>query len=438
MPDIARFRFLWQRLRQQLWWRPATWSVAAVLVAMGSALADAWVPADWVPPLQEGLVSDLLRIMATTMLAVSTFSLSVLASAYASAASAATPRATRLVVADPQSQKSVAVFLASFIFSIVGVIALGTGRYGPAGRMVLFVCAVGVLAWVVVAFMRYIDVLSRIGRVSHTIATVESATSKALQQAARRPLGGARQVQAAPVGWRPVTAPRTGHVQFVDIEALQKLAARLHGHVHVRARVGDLVHPRLPLALLQAQAQVLAPAGSQPAEPDGDGEEAALAALREAFVIGPERSIEQDPAYGFIVLAEIAERALSPGVNDPGTAIAVMNSQTRLMIAALDERVDPKAPRYDRVSSLPGQPEALVAIAFEPLARCAAGQTEVMLQWLRHLHALCSNAPPGVVLAAQVLVQRALARHARGGADAEDLAHWQAEAHGLGLLPVLA
>ena len=74
MPDIDRLRFLWHRVRQQLWWRPAVWSVAAVLVALGSALADAWVPADWLPPLQEGLVSDLLRIMATSMLAVSTFS----------------------------------------------------------------------------------------------------------------------------------------------------------------------------------------------------------------------------------------------------------------------------------------------------------------------------------------------------------------------------
>ena len=45
------------------------------------------------PPLPEGVVSDLLRIMATSMLAVSTFSLSVLASAYASAASAASRKA---------------------------------------------------------------------------------------------------------------------------------------------------------------------------------------------------------------------------------------------------------------------------------------------------------------------------------------------------------
>jgi uncharacterized membrane protein len=417
---MDRLRFLWQRLRQQLWWRPAVWSAAAVLAALASALADAWVPTDWLPSLQDDLVSDLLRIMATSMLAVSTFALSVLASAYASAASAGTPRATRLVVADPQSQKAVAVFLASFIFSIVGVVALGTGRYGPAGRMALFVCAVVVLAWVVVAFMRYIDVLSRIGRVSHTIATVERATLMALQQAMRRPLAGAVVAASAGTGARPVLAQGTGHVQFVDIEALQQLAQRLDARIHVTAHIGDLVHPSAPLAwLLASEASV---------------DEAGLADLRHAFVIGPERSIEKDPAYGLIVLAEIAERALSPAVNDPGTAIAVIGSQVRLMIAGLAEAPDRAAPRFDRVSTAAAQPEALVALALEPIARCAAGQPAVMMQLLRHLDALCKNAPPSFGVAARALVQRVLARAERGGADREDLARWHEEARSLGLL----
>ena len=420
MPDIDRLRFLWQRLRQQLWWRPAVWSLAAVLAALASAVADAWVPADWLPPLQDDLVSDLLRIMATSMLAVSTFSLSVLASAYASAASAGTPRATRLVVADPQSQKSVAVFLASFIFSIVGVVAMGTGRYGPAGRMTLFVFAVGVLAWVVVAFMRYIDVLSRIGRVSHTIATVERATQAALQQAMRRPLAGAVMAMSAGAGARPVLAQGTGHVQFIDVEALQQLAQRLDANLHLAAQVGDLVHPSAPLAWLRA--------------PDAAVDEVSLADLRQAFVIGPERSIEQDPAYGLIVLAEIAERALSPAVNDPGTAIAVIGSQVRLMIAGLAQAPDPDAPRFDRVSAPAARPEALVPLAFEPIARCATHQTEVMVQLLHHLDALSRNAPPSFGVAARALVRRVLARAERGGADCEDLARWHDLARSQGLL----
>jgi uncharacterized membrane protein len=180
------------------------------------------------------------------------------------------------------------------------------------------------------------------------------------------------------------------------------------------------VHPDAPLAWLLA--------------PEAAADEASLADLREAFVIGPERSIEQDPAYGLIVLAEIAERALSPAVNAPGTAIAVIGSQARLMIAGLAVAPDPDAPRFDRVSTPAGRPEALVALAFEPIARCATGQTEVMVQLLRHLDALCRNAPPSFSVAARALVQRVLARAEREGADREDLARWHDEARSLGLL----
>src|SRR5690606_22110039 len=179
MPDFDRLQLLWNRLHQTLWWRPAIWSAGAVAVAFVSALADQWIPLDWLPNVRNEVVEDLLNLMASSMLVVSTFALSVLASAYASAASAGTPRARRLVVAEPQSQKSVAVFLAAFISSIVGVVALGVSNYGPAGYMVLFASSLAVLAWVVVSFMLYIDVLSRIGQVAHTIAIVEGAAWKA-------------------------------------------------------------------------------------------------------------------------------------------------------------------------------------------------------------------------------------------------------------------
>lgn len=430
MPDLDRFRLLWGRLRQTLWWRPAVWSAAAVLAAFGAALADVWVPADWQPPLKIEIVDDLLRIMASTMLAVSTFALSVLASAYASAANAGTPRATRLVVADPRSQQSVAVFLAAFIFSIVGFIALGTGRYGPAGRMALFVCALAVLAWVVVSFMKYIDVLSRIGQMSHTIETVERAARKTLRQYARQSRSGARAAAAPPVGAKPVRGTRTGHVQFVDVDALQALAEACDGQVHVSATPGDLVHPMAPLAWLQVAARA---DGGQGGGPEVEADADLAAAVREAFVIGDERTVEQDAAYGLIVLGEIAQRALSPAVNDPGTAIAVLGSQTRLLIETLSTMGGADSVDCDRVSAAGAVPEALVAIAYEPIGRCSTAQHEVMLQLLRHLDALVRNAPPTVTVAATELVTRVLERAARAGADTADLALWHREAQALGL-----
>lgn len=424
MPDLNRIRLLWGRVRQTLWWRPVVWSAAAVGAAFASALADLWVPSDWLPPFQTEVVDDLLRIMASSMLAVSTFSLSVLVGAYASAANAGTPSATRLVVAEPRSQKAVAVFLAAFIFSIVGFIALGTGRYGAPGRMALFMCTLGVLAWVVVSFMSYIDVLTRIGRVSHTIETVERATGETLERYARAPLSGASAAAEPPAGATPVQSTLTGHVQFVDVDALQALAEECDGQVHVSASAGDLVHPMSPLAWLLTTA-------------DGDAvrRDDLAAGVRKAFVIGSERTVEQDAAYGLIMLAEIAQRALSPAVNDPGTAIAVLGSQTRLLVQTFSTPEDADAKVRDRVTAVPASPEALVAIAYDPIARCSAEQFDVMLQLLRHLDALVHNAPPAVVTAAQELVQRTLARAVRAGADAADLARWQQEARVLGLAP---
>lgn len=116
---------------------------------------------------------------------------------------------------------------------------------------------------------------------------------------------------------------------IVDVEASRNPAVRLHGLIQLSARVGDLEPPRLPLALSRTPGQASTPAGCQPAGLDGD--EVALVAWREACVSGPQHSIEQHPACGFIVLSEKGDGALSPGVNGPGTDTVVMGRQTRLM-----------------------------------------------------------------------------------------------------------
>lgn len=415
----GRVKLLWRRLRQQLWWRPAWWSAVAVAATAVSASADAWLPARWLPPLQDGVVDDLLHIMASSMLAVSTFALSVLVGAYASAANAGTPRATRLVVADPRSQRAVAAFLAAFIFAVVGLIALGTGHFGRPARLMLFACALAVLAWVIWSFMLYIDVISRIGRVSHTIEAVEQAARQALLRQARRPLDGARPADGPPAGARPLHAGSTGHVQFVDVPALQKACVEHDLQVHVAAVAGDLVHPAAPLLWMR---------------PDpGPGE--ARSALEAAFVIGPERTVEQDAGFGLIVLGEIAQRALSPAVNDPGTAIAVLGSLTRLLIEAVAAAgEDPDAESTpDRVSAPPTALANLVPVAYGPVARAALGQPDVMVQLMTHLGALAANAGPDLAEAARRLASETVARAERQAADPVDLQTVRQRMQALGL-----
>jgi len=331
MPQLSRPTFHWRLLHQQLWFRPAVWSGIAVLVMALSYSADGWLPVRWVPKLRPDVVVDLLRVLASSMLAVSTFALSMLVAAFASAATAGTPRATKLVVADPRAQNCIAVFLASFIFSIVGVIALGIGDWGSSARFVLFAFSLGMLCWVIYAFMQYMQVLSRIGRVGHTIETIERAVGEALQNHVRAPLGGGRAAEAPPVGSTAVLAARVGFVQLVDMDELQR-ACEAHGlTLHVAVRTGDLVHPIAPLVYVHPGV-----------EPDSE----ARRALRKAFVVGNVRTFDQDARYGLIVLAEIAQRALSPAVNDPGTAGAVIACMTRLLVRPMQ-----RSPRRKRRST---------------------------------------------------------------------------------------
>jgi len=406
----SHLALFWHRLRRRLWFRPALWSLLAVGACMLSASADRWLPVDKLPDLADGVVDDLLHIMASSMLAVSTFSLSVLVNAFASAATAGTPRAARLVVADPHAQRAVATFLAAFIFSVVGIIALGTRLYGSSARFVLFLFALAMLVWIVYAFMEWIETLSKIGRVSHTIATVETATQEAMRTRVHDPLLGATETDTtAPTGSHPVLARETAYVQAVDVARLQVLAERVQGRLHVAAASGDFVTPVTPLVWLHPGAQ-----------PDDDFD----TDVCNAFVFGPERTIEQDASYGLIVLAEIAQRALSPAVNDPGTAIAVLGSQTRLLIDALQRApmTDDERQRHDRVYALPANPSALVGVSYDPIARAGGNMLEVQQQLQRHL-GLLSRACGGDIAEASIRqARRCLERAERAGLDDTDMA----------------
>lgn len=60
-------------------------------------------------------VDNILNILASSMLAVTTFSLSIMVTAYGSATTNVTPRATRLVVEDVTTQNVLATFIGSFL-----------------------------------------------------------------------------------------------------------------------------------------------------------------------------------------------------------------------------------------------------------------------------------------------------------------------------------
>jgi uncharacterized membrane protein len=109
-------------------------------------------------------------------------------------------------------------------------------------------------------------------------------------------------------------------------------------------------------------------------------------------VIGGSRVFDQDPRFGLLVLSEIASRALSPAVNDPGTAIGVTGTLVRLFVMwnECGKAGDVSTVQFDRVAV----PELSVADmfddAFTGIARDGAGNVEVVVRLLKALESLAA------------------------------------------------
>ena len=141
-----------QRLREllrRMWVRVTLFSLSGVALAALAWWVGPYLP--YVPEIElaSGSVDALLNIVASSMLTVTTFSMSIIVGAYGSATTSATPRSNTLLAADPAAQNAVSIFIGSFLFSIVGIIVLRTGAYGPGGRAVLFLVTIAVVAVIV-------------------------------------------------------------------------------------------------------------------------------------------------------------------------------------------------------------------------------------------------------------------------------------------------
>jgi uncharacterized membrane protein len=118
------------------------------------------------------------------------------------------------------------------------------------------------------------------------------------------------------------------------------------------------------------------------------GEEEDL--VRRAYSIGDSRTFDQDPRYGMVVLSEIASRALSPAVNDPGTAIDVIGTAVRLLAPWVTPRTDETELLYPRIYVPSITTDELFHDIFAPIAREGAGISEVGIRLQKALTALAA------------------------------------------------
>ena len=111
-----------------------------------------------------------------------------------------------------------------------------------------------------------------------------------------------------------------GVVLAFDIERLFALAIRNQCAIEVAPQVGDYVHAHGVLYRIYEASRPL------------DARD-----LRGAIALGRERTLEQDPAFAFRIIVDIAEKALSPAINDPTTGVLAID-QLQCLLQEIGER----------------------------------------------------------------------------------------------------
>lgn len=409
----TRFMFELRRVWRKLWVRTSAFALAGVAVVVLTPLVSPLLP-DWLAEIEAAeSIESILSILASSMLAVTTFSVSIMLTAYNAASVSGTPRAVSLLKEDVTSQMVLATFLGAFLFSLFALIGIRSGVFDAAGRVVLFFATMWVTLAVVIALVRWITHLTNFGRLIDTVSRVETAAAEAMKARVAAPYLGGVPPQGPVQGWVPIYPEKSGYLCHVDMPALQKLGSEIKGApigpvIRLDLVPGSFVHRKRLLAWL-------APELAQGPESDDRLERA-----RQAFTIGTARTYEQDPRFGLSVLSEIAERALSPAVNDPGTALDVLGRQFKIL-DLWSQRGAAAEAEYPLVS-VPGlEMQDLLEDAFAGVARDGAGVISVQLRLQKLLAALAQTDPAQFGDAALRLSDRALAEARKTELYAEDL-----------------
>lgn len=218
------------------------------------------------------------------------------------------PRALRTFLRDRNSHITLGTFAATFAFALASLRAVSAQQVpGTAVSLAVFLAFVNLGV-----FVQYISHMARKIRVSSIVSAVAEETDKAIAAflSRREDAGADREGEPAPakrgVAARSHAAQR-GYVVAVDRNELLAQAVELDVTIDLLVATGDFVPAGAPL---------LEVVGASPPEVD---------AFAAAVTLEGERSLDQDPRYGFRQLVDIAERAVSPSLNDPTTASTVID-----------------------------------------------------------------------------------------------------------------
>lgn len=348
----SSLRALWLDVNASYWFIPTLLTIGAFLLSLLTVYLDRNGGSEWLtqlgwfePSRPDGARAQ-LTVIASAMIAIAStvFAITIAAVAYASGNYG--PRLLTNFMNDRGNQVSLGVFIATFVYNLMilrvvrdvnGVTnSAEAAIFVPQISVVVSTATVIVAVGVLVFFLHHIpasirinSVLSGIGR--HLVHDIEKRFP---------PESGADDPPPQAPG-EPITATSVGYIEIIDFGELDEIAKAEGLVLALKVRTGDFIHPHLPVVEASG----------------GPLSEKLRHRILSCFSLGSSRTPTQNLEFLIDELVEIALRALSPGINDPFTAVTSLHWMGAAMAKFADRTLNegPEQQNYDpaRVQPIP-------------------------------------------------------------------------------------
>lgn len=343
---------LWDSLHSSYWFVPT------LMAAIAIALAFAMLNLDRVGTsgLSENLgwiytggadgARTLLSTVAGSMITVAGTAFSIVLVALSLASSQFGPRLLRNFMQDTGNQVVLGTFIATFIYCLLILRTIRGEDYNAfvphisvTVGVVLAIASIGVLIY----FIHHASISIQLW---HVIGEVGSDLDRTIDHLFPEKIGHGmrghkqRWVEEIPTNFdqdaSPILATSSGYIQAIDDERLMKIAKSHDLLLRVKNRPGKFVVEGCELVMVWPGERVNRKLTKQ---------------IDDAFILGKQRTEQQDVEFCVNQLVEVALRAISPGINDPFTAIRCID-QLSAALCRLAEKDFPSPYRYDEDNNL--------------------------------------------------------------------------------------
>lgn len=385
----GRLKNRWLNLEQSLGFVPGAIAFAFALLGIGLVELDRRIDLDGVRFVFEGdgsAARSVLSVIAGSLITVAGLTFSITIVVLQQASSQFSPRVLRTFFGDRITQITIGTFIGTFIYSLLVLRAVGSfadASFVPRLSVtVASLLGIGAVVLLIV-FLNHVSQMVQVSHVTANIARETLACTDVLYPADRgKPVREAEGSELLGT-WREeeaglVLPPRPGFVQRVDVEEMADALPDGVDRLAIRVCPGDFVSVESPLAEVW------------PAEVADDCRAAVIGAVS----IASERDIVQDVDFGVRQLADIALKAMSPGLNDPTTAVNCIGYLRAILVRLAARSSPPSVRRF-----LDGDLTVIVRMrrfdefleSILQISRYAAGDAWVVCEMLTALRA-CAEA----------------------------------------------